>query len=140
MAGSKTDYLEKKILDYLLGSVAFTPPTTYYVVLSTSAYSEAATGSSVVEPSGGAYVRQSIANNATTWPAATGTSPTTKANGIVITFPTATGSWGTLLSWYLADAASAGNLLYGGDLGSSTAISTGQAPSFAIGALVVTED
>lgn len=140
MAGSKSDYFEKKLLDYVFGSTSFVPPATLYIIVSTSAYSDSVTGTTVVEPSGNNYSRVGVTNNSTNWPNATGTSPASKANGTIITFPTASGSWGTLLSWYVADAATNGNLLYGSDLGSSTAISTGQAPSFAIGALVITED
>lgn len=140
MAGSKSDYLEKAILDFLLGGGALSSPGTIYVALSTAAYSDAATGSSMTEVSGGSYARVAVTNNSTNWPNATGTSPATKSNGTAVTFPTATGSWGTVASFYLCDASSAGNVLYGGDLTASKAIGSGDTATFASSAITITED
>lgn len=139
MAGSKTNYLENKILDLVLGGQALTPPGTVYIALSNAAYSEAATGASMTEvsTSGTSYARVALANDLTSWPAATGGQ---KSNGVPIAFPTATGAWGTALSFYVCDAATGGNALYGGDLATSRTVATGDTPSFAVGALVVTED
>ena len=62
-----------------------------------------------------------------------------KSNATVFTFPTASANWGTVLSFYIVDAASGGNVLYGADLVTSRAIDTGDTASFAVGAIVVTE-
>lgn len=143
MAGSKSDYLEKIVLDLVLGAVAYTAPTTVYVALSTGAYSDAATGASMTEvsSSGTAYARVALTNNTTNWPVATGTSPATKTNGTAITFPTATGSWGTVASFYIVDASTNGNILYGGDLSLSKAIGIGDTATFAATTgITVTED
>lgn len=141
MAGSKSDYLEKIILDMVLGGTAYTPATNVYIALSTAAYSDAATGSSMTEVSGGSYVRLLVINNATNWPNASGTSPATKNNGTAFTFVTATGSWGTVASFYIVDASSAGNVLYGGDLSVSKAIASGDTATFASSTgITVTED
>lgn len=142
MAGSKSDYLEKAILDYLLGGVALASAGTVYIALSTAAYSDAATGASMTEVSATstAYARVAVTNNTTNWPAATGTSPASKANGAAFTFPTATGSWGTVTSFYIVDAASAGNILYGGDLTTSKAIASGDTATFAASSITITED
>jgi hypothetical protein len=136
MAGSKSDYLENKILDIVLGATSYTPAANIYIALSTSAYSDAATGASCNEVSGGSYARVSATNNATTWPNASGG---VKANGIVFTFPAASGSWGTVQSFYIVDANSSGNILYGADLTSARAITTGDTASFAVGAITITE-
>lgn len=142
MAGSKSDYLEKKILDYLLGNVTDFRSATVYIALSTAAYSDAATGSAMTEvsASGTAYARVAVTNDATNWPASTGTSPATKASGAAFTFPAATASWGTVQSFYIVDASSAGNVLYGGDLTASKAIGSGDTATFASGAITITED
>jgi len=142
MAGSKSDYLEAIILNGFLGGTAITVPGTVYLALSTAAYSDASTGSSMTEvsTSSTAYARVAVTNNSTNWPAATGTSPTTKTSGAVFTFPTATASWGTVLSFYIVDASSAGNVLYGADLTTSKLIGIGDTASFASGAITVTED
>lgn len=65
MTGSFSDYLEKKLLDHVLGGVAYTPPATVYVGLATEAITDATTGTTVAEPTGGAYARVAVTNNAT---------------------------------------------------------------------------
>lgn len=140
MAGSKSDYLEKRILDHFLGATASTSAATVYIALSTAAYSDAATGSAMTEVAGGSYARVAVTNNSTNWPAATGTSPASKANGAAFTFPTASASWGTVTSFYIVDAAAAGNIYYGGDLTVAKPVTSGDTASFAISAITVTED
>lgn len=140
MAGSKSDYLEKAILDYLLGAGALAKPATVYVALSTAAYSEAATGAAMTEVAGGGYARVAVTNDATNFPAATGASPATKANGTAITFPTASASWGTVTSFYIVDAGTGGNVLYGGDLTTAKAVGSGDTATFAANSISITED
>lgn len=139
MAGSKSNYLENKLLDGVLGGPTFTPPATVYVALSTAAYSEAATGAAMSEvaTAGTGYARVVMTNNATNWPAAVGGS---KSNAVAATFPVALGAWGTVLSFYLCDAATGGNVLYGGDLATPRTVAAGDTASFAAGSLTITED
>jgi hypothetical protein len=136
MAGSKTDYLENAVLNGVLGGPQYTLPATVYIALSTAAYSDAATGSAMTEVAGNAYARIAVTNNATNWPLASGGS---KSNGVVLTFPAATGTWGTITSFYICDATSAGNALYGGDLTTARSVLTGDTASFAQSAITVTE-
>lgn len=136
MPGSKFAYAELKSLDIFLGGASFSASGNVYVALYTSAPTSAGGGTEV---SGGSYARAAVANNSTSWPAATGVGPATKANGVAITFPTATASWGTVAAFGIFDAASAGNGLYWGTLTTSRAVATGDTPSFAIGALTITE-
>jgi len=56
----------------------------------------------------------------------------------VITFPTASGSWGTITHFALFDALTTGNMLMSGALTASQAITTNQIARFAIGALDIT--
>lgn len=138
MAGSKTNYLENALLDAVLGGPAFSLPPTVYIALSTAAYADTATGASMSEvASGTGYTRVAITNNATNWPAASGG---VKANANAITFPVATAPWGTVQSFYICDAASGGNTLYGGDLATSRSVQSGDTTAFAVGALTITED
>lgn len=143
MAGSKSAYLETIVLKLVLGATAYTAPTTLGIALSTAAYSNGATGASMTEvANANAYARVSQTNNTTNWPAPTGSNPATSVNGTVITFPTATGSWGTILSAYIVDSATygAGNVLYGADLATSKPIGSGDTASFAAsGGITVTE-
>ncbi len=135
MAGSLSDYAEKKVQDLILGGVAFTAPATN-VALFTVAPSDTGGGTEVT---GGGYLRVTVTNNTTNWPAATGATAA-KSNGTVITFPTASASWGTVVAFGIIDAASAGNLLWWGDLTTSKAIASGDTASFAVGSLSTSLD
>lgn len=134
MPGSKSDFLELELLDHVLGAAAYTAPGTLYIALYTVAPTDAGGGTQV---SGGNYSRVAVTNNATNWPAASGGS---KSNGTAITFPTANADWGTVVAFGIFDAASNGNLLYWGTLGTNKTIQNGDTASFAAGTLVVTED
>jgi hypothetical protein len=131
MAGSKSDYAEAKVLDHLTGKASFTMPTAY-VGLYTATPSDAGGGTEV---SGGSYARVETAG--TDWAAASGGAT---SNAAAITFPEATANWGTVKQFGLFDDASAGNLLYWGDLTASKPIYTGDTASFAIGEIDITED
>lgn len=135
--GSMSDYLEKEILDHVLSAATYTAPATVYLALFTATPSDTGGGT---ECTGGSYARVAITNNATNWPAATGTSPATKASGAAFTFPAATADWGTVTSWALFDAATVGNMLYWGALSVSKAILNGDTASFASGQISITQD
>ena len=135
MAGSLSDYLKAKIEDYVLSKAAFTPAATLYVALYTTAPTSAGGGTEV---SGTSYARVSVTNNATNWPAATGTTTASKANGAAITFPTAGGSWGTVAAFAVMDADTAGNQYFWGELSSPQSVPSGVTLSFPIGNLTTT--
>lgn len=130
MAGSKTDYLENKVLDAVLNNTSLVVATPY-VALFTATPSDSGGGTEVT---GGSYAR---AVSTTSWPAASGGSC---ANDVAIAFPTATANWGTVSQFAIMDASTAGNMLYWGDLTTPRTINNGDpTPTFAIGALVITE-
>jgi len=135
--GSKSNYLENEILDHVLGGGDYTRPATVYVGLWTSALDDTSDGDTAGEVSGGSYARVSVTNNSTNWPAAANGA---KSNGTAITFPQATGDWGTVTYFAILDAATSGNVLYWGQLTSSKTIENGDTASFAIGDLDITED
>ena len=134
MAGSKSNYLENKILDHVLGGGDYSRPAKVYIALYTAAPTDAGGGTEV---SGGSYARVEVTNNSTNWPAA---SNGAKSNGEDFTFPTATGDWGTVVAFAILDADSGGNFLYWGDLTASKAINTGDTAKFAAGDIDITED
>jgi len=127
------DTVEQALLDHFLTDPAYTPPATMYLALSTTTPTEA--GGNFTEPVGNAYAR--VSTVAADWSAATGTAPATKTNTATKTFPTATGSWGTVTHFGLYDASTAGNLLAFGLLGTSKTIDNGDTASFAAGALIL---
>ena len=139
MAGSATDYWEKKLLDHVFRSAALgLDATNLWVGLLTGAPSDSAAGTEVA---GDAYARVAVNRTGTGWDAATGDSPSTTDNSGTISFPTATGDgWGTVTHFGIYDAATAGNLLYWADLTASKAVGAGDTASFAAGALTVTQD
>lgn len=139
--GSFSDYVEAKVLDQVFSATAYPTIATHYIALYTANPTDAnASGTEVVGSVG--YARVAVTNNATTWPAATGTAPTTKSNGIVITFGSPTGAgWGVVTGFAVYDASSSGNEIAWAALTASKTVNSGDAaPSFAIGALVITLD
>lgn len=137
--GSFGDYAELKVLDTAFSAVAFPTIANHHVGLFTVIPTDVNAGGT--EVTGGSYARVSVTNNATTWPAASGTSPASKANGIAITFPAPTANWGVAVGFAIYDAATAGNLIAWGALTVNKTINNGDAaPSFGVGALVITLD
>jgi hypothetical protein len=138
MAGSMSDFLENEILDHILSAATYTAPATVYIGLWTSALTDASTGATAGEVSGGSYARVAVTNNATNWPAASGGS---KSNGADFTFPTATAGWGTVTHFAILDSATlgAGNILYWADLTVSKTVSNGDIVKFATGSITITQ-
>ena len=128
MAGSKSDYLENKVLDHALGTASFSSPSDVYVGLYTVAPTDAGGGTEV---SGNNYARE-IA----TFTSATGGAT---ANDADITFDTPSASWGTVVAFGIFDALSGGNLLYWGDLSANKTINSGDTVKFLAGDIDVTE-
>lgn len=135
-----TNYTDGKLLDSFFGGTAYTPPATVYVGLSTTTINQ--DGSGITEPTGGAYARVSVTNNTTNFPASTaqgtnGANGMQKQNGTAINFPQATGSWGTVTYWFIADASTAGNILAFGALTTQKTISNGDTASFSANQLTI---
>lgn len=122
-----SDYLENEILDHILGTGAYTMPTTVYVGLSTGTFGDDNSGT---ELTGNGYARKSISFGA----ASSGTA----SNDAAVEFAAATGSWGTVSHFGIFDAASAGNLLIHGSLTASKVIATGDILKIAIGDMDIT--
>lgn len=134
---SFTNYLEDVILDEVFGGTNYTPPATLYIGLSTQQPAEDGTG--IAEPpTANGYSRADVANTGVNWPATGGDG--TKSNGTAITFPQASGDWGTVTHFFIADADTAGNILAYGTLGVSKTIGTGDTASFGAGSLTITLD
>jgi len=134
MAGSKSDFLENELLDHVLGNAAYSAPATVYIALYTVAPTDVGGGTEVT---GGSYVRKTVTNNATNFPAA---SNGAKSNGTEIAFVEATASWGEVIAFGIFDAETAGNLLYWADLTANKTIGSGDTAKFAVGDIDITED
>jgi hypothetical protein len=143
-AAALSDYLENKLIDHVFRGTAYTAPGTIYVALFTSSCSDSAGGTEVT---GGSYARPSITSNGTNWAntqasgtgVSSGTGGTT-SNSSAVNFATPSAGWGTVTHWGLLDASTAGNLLICAALTASKTINSGDAVSFAGGALTVQID
>ena len=134
MAGSFSDYLENALLNQIFRGTAYSFPGTLYVGLYTVAPSDAGGGTEV---SGNSYARVSVTANTSNWALSTAGAT---SNSNAITFPQATGNWGTVVALGIFDASTSGNLLAWADLTTSKLIGNGDTPSFASGDLDVTLD
>jgi len=122
-----SNYLENAIINATLRNTSYTSPAAVYISLHTADPTDAGSGTEV---SGGSYIRQS----ATFGAPSNGVSTTTAD----ITFPQATGNWGTIGWIGIWDAQTTGNLLYHTALDASKAIDTGDIFKIASGSLTVT--
>lgn len=94
-----TEQMANNILRYNFGLVAYNPPTTLYIGLSTTTPTAAGV---VTEPTGNGYQRVAVTNAASSF-----TSPVNRrtSNTNPIEFPEATpGGWGNISSVFVASA------------------------------------
>jgi hypothetical protein len=117
MDGKSSD-LSNKLLDHALGGGNYTRPATVYLALFDAA---------AAELSGNGYARKAVTNDATNFPAA---ASRLKSNGIIQEFSQASGAWNDVYRVKVMDAASAGNAMFQGFLGTDqgavfTAIAAG---------------
>ena len=140
-----SDYLENKVIDWLFRGQTFSPPAGLHVGLLTAAPSDTGGGTEV---SGNNYARVNLAPSLANWAgtqaaasttASTGNTGTTSNNN-AISFPTPSGSWGTVTHFAIYDAASAGNLLFFAALTIPKTIAQNDVVSFAAAALTVQID
>lgn len=123
-----SDYAANKLLDHMFNDAAYSAPTPY-VALSTTTPTTA--GANVTEPSGNNYSRTQV-----TTAAMSAAASRSKTNGSDINLPTPSGSWGTITHLVFYDAASGGNMLFFIDCPDRT-VTTGDSPKIIAGALVV---
>ena len=128
MSDAKSNYLENKVLDHVLGTTAYTQPSPY-LALFTSNPAEDASGT---ELSGNGYSRAAISFNAASGGSATG--PTT-----AIEFTASGGDFGTVSHFGLFDASTSGNLLYYGALTASKTVVDGDSIRFTADSITITE-
>lgn len=129
-----SNYLEDALIGVLRGT-SITAPANFYVALFTTATDDASGGTEV---SGNNYARVAISAASGSWAASSGGNGVT-SNVSAVTFPTSTGSWGTVTHWALYDASSGGNRWIHGALTSSQAITaSGITASFSAGQISIT--
>jgi hypothetical protein len=122
-----SNYLENALINATLRNTSFTSPAIVYVGLYTTDPGEGNTGTEV---SGGSYARTAVTFGAP--------SNGVSTNSGSVTFPTATGTWGTVTHIGILDASTSGNLLYYTPLDASKSISSGDVFTISAGNLSVT--
>jgi len=125
---SASDYLEDKVLDHTLGNAVYSQPATLYLGLWTADNGLEA-GTLTGEVSGGSYARETV----TFGNSASGTA----ATDATVTFTTATANWGTITHVAVMDAATAGNVLYHGNVSSAKLIESADTFQVSAGNLTV---
>ena len=124
-----SDYAENKLPDHLLGTAAFTAPTTVYIGLSTGSFADDNSGT---ELTGNNYARKSITFDS----AASGATDNTSA----VEFNAATGSWGSVSHFGIFDQSTGGNLLLHGAFQTPKTIASGDVLKIDAGDLDITAD
>ena len=128
---SFSDYAEGGVLDHVFGLAALPQPTLYLGVSTTD---PADTGVGASEPVGNGYAR--IATVAVDWER----SGNVVTNANELSFPEATGAWGTLAHFVLYDAVTGGNVFIYGALTTPKTIASEETLRFPVGNLTFTLD
>ena len=140
-----TNFAENALIDALLRGQALGAPATFHVALFSSDPTE--TGAAGTELSYTGYARVAVTSSLANWAGTQGAGTTVASSGTggvssnnnAITFGAPTSGPQTATHWALMSASTAGNMwLYGSLTTSQTITNGGSAPSFAIGALVIT--
>ena len=129
--GSLSDYSEAALLNHLFNT-AYTPSATVYVALCTADPTDAGTGAAMSEvPNANGYARTAITFSAA--------ASRRVVQAGAVTFPQASGSWGTITHYALVDAAThgTGNLLAPGSFTTSFAPVNGNTPTIPSGEIEV---
>jgi hypothetical protein len=130
MPGFLTDVVNNNVLDCLFGGSPIIPPSTLFIGLSLA---RSYKGGYVSEPTGGSYARVAVPNDLSHFSVA---SSGGKSNAKAITFPSPSAAWGPILSVFVADAFSEGNVLAMADLTAPKLIRAGDpAPTISVNAL-----
>ncbi len=132
--GSKSDYLENKILDHILRNTTYTQAATVYSALYTVIPSDSTAGTEVTNASSG-YTRV-----ATTFCTAGLTVAGQSVNTGAVTFATAAAAY-TIVGWALHETSTVGvgSVLYWATV-TTLAIAINDQATFAVGGIVITED
>jgi hypothetical protein len=138
-----TNYLEAQLINHVFRTSSYSKPGALAIALSTSAaLDDSVTGASMSEvANSNNYSRVLVSPGDANWAAPVGNNGTT-SNVSAITFPQASGSWGTVQSVVVTDSQTygAGNALFYGVLQVAKAVTSGDTFSFTGSALSVQID
>jgi hypothetical protein len=120
-------YAANKVLDHLLQVAAYAAPTVYLAASTTDP------ASVLTEPVGNNYSRVALSGKFSA------ASARSSSNTSLISFPQASGPWGTITHYALTDApgTGAGNIIWSGALSVSKDVTANDTLSFAISNLTM---
>lgn len=123
-----SDYLEKALLDHVLGGAEYASPDNIFVALFTTAPSDSGGGTEV---SGSGYSREVVEF-----------SPAHATNGTAsssdsVSFTASGGAWGTVTHVALFDAVTDGNMLFHGAIDTPRTVNDGQTLVFDVAEITV---
>lgn len=118
-------YLANELLDHILQVGAYSAPTVYLAASTTDP------ATTLTEPVGNNYSRVALSGKFSA------AALKASANTALISFPQASGSWGTIAYFAVCDNPSGGNVLWSGELLEHKAIGTNDTLSFAISNLTL---
>lgn len=124
-----SDYLRGQVLTHIFRTSSFTKPSTLAIALLTTAADaddtgQFSTGTGNEVANSGSYARQTLDPDNANWAAISSGATNNLAD---ITFPTASGNWGTIVAIAITDDATydSGNLLFYGTLSVSKTVTSG---------------
>ena len=146
-----SDYLEAKLINYILRGQTFTQPANLYIALCSGVPVDANVGSGAAglatripellpHASGGTaggYYRMVVPSGIDKWDAPTSAGGDTENTG-AITFPTATSNWAHVSGIALCDDKWGGNVLMFGALDAVRVVNSGDVFKFNAGAIDIT--
>jgi hypothetical protein len=141
MAGSKSNYLENRVINSIVGkSTTLTAPSTMWIALTNSTINDAWSPTDTGECAGANYTRFQFTNStASNWTKGT-TGTVTNKDTFVFSTAASTG-WGTVRAFAIVDTSStgSGNSWFWGDLTSPVVITAGNVVRFSTGTLIFGE-
>ncbi len=137
-----SNYLESQVIQHIFRTATFTKPTALAIALCTAAPTDTHTGANIPEvANSGSYARQSLNPLDANWADVSGGNGTT-SNSSAITFPAATGDWGTITHVAIVDNSTygSGNMFFWGSLTVTKIVTNGDTFQFATSQLSVRVD
>lgn len=141
-----TDYLENKLIDFLLRGQAYVPPATVYVGLDVTTGDDTGSG---IEVTGGSYDRVAVPCTLAAWAGTQGAGTTaissgnsgTTSNNLALPFPAPTANWGQVTGFRIWDAQNGGNPMIRRALTTPKTVNAGDdPPRFNVGSLTIQID
>lgn len=138
-SGQFSAWAEQQIVNHANGqdNASWGNLSPVYVALCTVVPTSSSTGSTITEASYTTYARTSVPN--TSWASASGTAPASGSNTAAITGPACTAGTATVIAAAVCTASTVGNVIYWFSVASTVISTSATPPTFAIGAVTLSQ-